>query len=125
MLDNLTLKELLKMKKIEAIIRPEVFAKVREGLAAAGIDGLSISEIAGCGRQEGRTGIFRGNAYSMEFSQKLKLEMVVDNAKVQPIIDVLLRDASTGEVGDGKIFIYPVEQAIRIRTKEIGLIAID
>ena len=61
----------------------------------------------------------------MEFSQKLKLEMVVDNAKVQAIIDVLLRDASTGEVGDGKIFIYPVEQAIRIRTKEIGLVAID
>ena len=113
------------MKKIEAIIRPEVFPKVREGLAAAGIDGLSISEIAGCGRQEGRTGVFRGNAYSMEFSQKLKLEMVVDNAKVQSIIDVLLRDASTGQVGDGKIFIYPVEQAIRIRTKEIGLVAID
>lgn len=113
------------MKKIEAIIRPEVFPKVREGLAAAGIDGLSISEIAGCGRQEGRTGVFRGNKYSMEFSQKLKLEMVVDNAKVQSIIDVLLRDASTGEVGDGKIFIYPVEQAIRIRTKEIGSVAID
>ena len=113
------------MKKIEAIIRPEVFAKVREGLALEGIDGLSITEIAGAGRQEGRIGLFRGNSYSMEFSQKLKLEMVVDNAKVQPIIDVILREASTGEVGDGKIFIYPVEQAIRIRTKEIGSIAID
>ena len=113
------------MKKIEAIIRPEVFAKVREGLALEGIDGLSITEIAGAGRQEGRIGSFRGNSYSMEFSQKLKLEMVVDNAKVQPIIDVLLREASTGEVGDGKIFIYPVEQAIRIRTKELGSIAID
>lgn len=113
------------MKKIEAVIRPEVFAKVREGLALEGIDGLSISEIAGAGRQEGRIGLFRGNSYSMEFTQKLKLEMVVDNAKVQAIIDVLLRDASTGEVGDGKIFIYPVEQAIRIRTKELGSIAID
>ncbi|MEK4230889.1 P-II family nitrogen regulator [Solibacillus sp. FSL H8-0538] len=113
------------MKKIEAIIRPEVFAKVREGLAQEGLDGLSISEIAGCGRQEGRTGLFRGNSYSMEFSQKLKLEMVVDNSKVQAILDVLLRDASTGEVGDGKIFIYPVEQAIRIRTKELGSVAID
>lgn len=113
------------MKKIEAIIRPEVFPKVREGLAHEGIDGLSISEIAGAGRQEGRIGLFRGNSYSMEFSQKLKLEMVVDNAKVQAIIDILLRDASTGEVGDGKIFIYPVEQAIRIRTKELGSIAID
>ena len=113
------------MKKIEAIIRPEVFAKVREGLALEGIDGLSISEIAGAGRQEGRIGLVRGNSFSMEFSQKLKLEMVVDNAKVQAIIDVLLREASTGEVGDGKIFIYPVEQAIRIRTKELGSIAID
>lgn len=113
------------MKKIEAIIRPEVFAKVREGLALEGIDGLSISEIAGAGRQEGRIGLFRGNSYSMEFSQKLKLEMIVDNAKVQAIIDVLLREASTGEVGDGKIFIYPVEQAIRIRTKELGSIAIN
>lgn len=113
------------MKKIEAIIRPEVFARVREGLALEGIDGLSISEIAGVGRQEGKIGLFRGNSFSMEFSQKLKLEMVVDNAKVQAIIDVLLREASTGEVGDGKIFIYPVEQAIRIRTKELGSIAID
>lgn len=113
------------MKKIEAIIRPEVFPQVREGLALEGIDGLSISEIAGVGRQEGKIGLFRGNSFSMEFSQKLKLEMVVDNAKVQPIIDVLLREASTGEVGDGKIFIYPVEQAIRIRTKELGSIAID
>ena len=113
------------MKKIEAIIRPEVFARVREGLALEGIDGLSISEIAGAGRQEGKIGLFRGNSFSMEFSQKLKLEMVVDNSKVQAIIDVILRDASTGEVGDGKIFIYPVEQAIRIRTKEIGSVAID
>ncbi|MER1987849.1 MAG: P-II family nitrogen regulator [Solibacillus sp.] len=113
------------MKKIEAIIRPEVFSKVREGLAAEGIDGLSISEVAGAGRQEGRIGLFRGNSYSMEFTQKLKLEMVVDNSKVQPIIDVLLRDASTGNVGDGKIFIYPIEQAIRIRTKELGSVAID
>lgn len=113
------------MKKIEAIIRPEVFAKVREGLAEAGIDGLSISEIAGCGRQEGRLGVFRGNKYSMEFSPKLKLETVVDDAKVDSIIEVILRDASTGEVGDGKIFIYPVEQAIRIRTKEYGTVAVD
>ncbi|MEE1130804.1 MAG: P-II family nitrogen regulator [Caryophanon sp.] len=113
------------MKKIEAIIRPEVFAKVREGLAIAGIGGLSVTEIAGCGRQRGRTGIFRGNTYEMDFLSKLKLEMVVENAQVQPIIDVLLRDASTGDVGDGKIFIYPIEQAIRIRTKEVGTVAVE
>lgn len=113
------------MKKIEAIIRPEVFADLREALEAEGFDGLTISEVAGAGRQEGRTALFRGNSYEMEFSQKLKLEMIVDNTKVQPIVDVILANASTGEVGDGKIFIYPVEQAIRIRTKEVGSVAID
>lgn len=113
------------MKKIEAIIRPEVFGLVRDGLAKEGISGLSISEIAGCGRQLGRTGLFRGNTYEIEFLPKLKLEMVVDDEKVEAIIDVLLRDAATGNVGDGKIFIYPVEQAIRIRTKEVGSIAVE
>lgn len=113
------------MKKIEAIIRPEVFGLVRDGLAKEGFSGLSISEIAGCGRQLGRTGLFRGNAYEIEFLSKLKLEMVVDDEKVEAIVEVLLRDAATGKVGDGKIFIYPVEQAIRIRTKEIGSIAVE
>ena len=113
------------MKKIEAIIRPEVFGLVRDGLAKKGISGLSISEIAGCGRQLGRTGLFRGNAYEIEFLPKLKLEMVVDDDKVEAIVEVLLRDAATGKVGDGKIFIYPVEQAIRIRTKETGSIAVE
>lgn len=113
------------MKKIEAIIRPEVFGVVRDGLAKVGIAGLSISEIAGCGRQLGHTGLFRGNAYEIEFSPKLKLEMIVDDDRVEAIVEVLLRDAATGKVGDGKIFIYPVEQAIRIRTKEVGSIAVD
>ncbi|MEC1180163.1 P-II family nitrogen regulator [Metasolibacillus meyeri] len=113
------------MKKIEAIIRPEVFVAVREGLAEEGIDGLSIYEIAGCGRQEGRTALFRGSSYTMEFSPKLKLEMVIEDDKVQAIIDVILKEASTGEVGDGKIFIFPVEQAIRIRTQEVGSVAIN
>ncbi len=113
------------MKKIEAIIRPEVFGVVRDGLAKVGIAGLSISEIAGCGRQLGHTGLFRGNAYEIEFLLKLKLEMIIDDEKVDSIVEVLLRDAATGKVGDGKIFIYPVEQAIRIRTKEVGSIAVD
>jgi len=113
------------VKKIEAIIRPEVFGVVRDGLAKVGIAGLSITEIAGCGRQLGHTGLFRGNAYEIEFLPKLKLEMIIDDEKVDSIVEVLLRDAATGKVGDGKIFIYPVEQAIRIRTKEVGSIAVD
>ncbi|RNF39234.1 P-II family nitrogen regulator [Planococcus salinus] len=112
------------MKKIETIIRPSVFAEVRQALALEGIDGLSVTEIAGIGKQEGRVGLFRGNAYKMEFSPKLKLEMVVEESKVESIIDAILEYASTGEVGDGKIFIYPVEEAIRIRTKERGTIAV-
>ncbi|ALS75142.1 transcriptional regulator [Planococcus rifietoensis] len=112
------------MKKIETIIRPSVFADVRQALALEGIDGLTVTEIAGIGKQEGRVGLFRGNAFRMEFSPKLKLEMVVSDEKVEDIIQALLDYASTGEVGDGKIFILPVEEAIRIRTKERGTVAI-
>lgn len=112
------------MKKIEAIIRPDVFPDVRRALALEGIDGLSVTEIAGCGRQEGRTGLFRGNVYEMEFSSKLKLEMVVEERLVEPVIEAILEYAATGEVGDGKIFIFPVDEAIRIRTKERGAVAV-
>jgi nitrogen regulatory protein P-II 1 len=114
----------MEMKKIEAIIRPDVFPDVRRALALEGIDGLSVTEIAGCGRQEGRTGLFRGNAYEMEFSAKLKLEMVVEESLVEPVIEAILEYAATGEVGDGKIFIFPVDEAIRIRTKERGAVAV-
>src|SRR5690606_35594078 len=123
MLEKLTSRR-RSMKKIETIIRPSVFGNVRQALALEGIDGLSVTEIAGIGKQEGRTGMFRGNAYKMEFSPKLKLEMVVEDSKVESIIEALLEYASTGEVGDGKIFILPVEEAIRIRTKERGIVAV-
>lgn len=112
------------MKKIETIIRPSVFGNVRQALALEGIDGLSVTEIAGIGKQEGRSGMFRGNPYKMEFSPKLKLEMVVEDSKVEAIIEALLEYAATGEVGDGKIFILPVEEAVRIRTKERGDVAV-
>lgn len=112
------------MKKIEAIIRPDVFPHIRQALALHGIDGFSVSEVAGIGKQEGHTGLFRGNKYEMEFHTKLKLEMVVDDGEVNALIDLILEYASTGQVGDGKIFIYPVEEAIRIRTKEKGAIAV-
>ncbi|XKH50790.1 P-II family nitrogen regulator [Chryseomicrobium palamuruense] len=112
------------MKKIEAIIRPDVFPQIRQALALHGIDGFSVSEVAGIGKQEGRTGLFRGNKYEMEFHTKLKLEMVVDDSEVQSLIELIVEHASTGKVGDGKIFIYPVEEAIRIRTKETGTVAV-
>lgn len=112
------------MKKIEAIVRPDVFPHIREALALHGIDGFSVSEVAGIGKQEGRTGLFRGNKYEMEFHTKLKIEMVVDDSEVAALTDLIVETASTGKVGDGKIFILPVEEAIRIRTKETGAIAV-
>lgn len=113
------------MKKIEAIIRPDVFSEVRQALALEGIDGLSVTEIAGCGRQEGRTGLFRGNTYEMEFHAKLKLEMVVEDSLVERLVEAILVHASTNAVGDGKIFVLPVDEAIRIRTKERGAVAVN
>ncbi|WP_313894467.1 P-II family nitrogen regulator [Psychrobacillus sp.] len=113
------------MKKIEAIIRPDVFSEVRQALALQGIDGLSVTEIAGCGRQEGRTGLFRGNEFEMEFYTKLKLEMVVEDSLVDDTVNAILTHASTNAVGDGKIFVLPVEEAIRIRSKERGAIAVN
>ncbi|WP_342528783.1 P-II family nitrogen regulator [Chryseomicrobium sp. FSL W7-1435] len=112
------------MKKIEAIVRPGVFPQIRQALAQHGIDGFSVSEVAGIGNQEGRTGLFRGNKYEMEFHTKLKLEMVVDDSEVAALTDLIVKYASTGKVGDGKIFVYPVEEAIRIRTKEKGAVAV-
>lgn len=112
------------MKKIEAIIRPDVFPHIRQALALHGVDGFSVSEVAGIGKQEGRTGLFRGNKYEMEFHTKLKLEMIVDDLEVENLVDLLLEYGSTGKVGDGKIFILPVDDVIRIRTKERGALAV-
>ena len=113
------------MKKIEAVIRPDVFSEVRQALALEGIDGLSVTEIAGCGRQEGRVGLFRGNTYEMEFYTKLKLEMVVEDHLVEKLVEAILDHASTNKIGDGKIFVLPVEEAVRIRTKERGAVAVN
>jgi len=93
------------MKKIETIIRPTVFESVRQALALEGIDGLTVTEIAGIGKQEGRIGMFRGHPYKMAFSVRLKLDMVVEYANVEAIIAAILEYAGTGEVGDVKTFI--------------------
>ncbi|WP_102027891.1 P-II family nitrogen regulator [Salirhabdus sp. Marseille-P4669] len=113
------------MKKIEAIIRPEKFPLLRKKLGDTGINGLTVTEAAGCGLQEGQTGVFRGNKYEINLFPKIKVEMVVTDDKVDPIITVIQAVCSNGNVGDGKIFIIPVENAIRIRTGESGLEAIS
>ncbi len=112
------------MKKIEAIIRPHLLESVKESLQAIGVQGMSISEIKGFGRQKGHTEIYRGSEYKIEFIPKLKLELVIDDDLVEQAIDGICQAARTGKFGDGKIFVFDVEDAIRIRTGEHGINAV-
>lgn len=108
------------MKKIEAIIRPFKLEEVKEALVEEGIRGLTISEVRGYGRQKGHTETYRGSEYRIEFVPKIKIEVVIEDSKVEKIVDAILKTAKTGQVGDGKIFIYNVEDLVRIRTGESG-----
>ncbi|QPC46041.1 P-II family nitrogen regulator [Mangrovibacillus cuniculi] len=112
------------MKKIEAIIRPEKFKVVRDALAQHGISGLTVSEVAGCGNQKSKKGFFRGTTFEIQLVPKIKIEMVVSADQVDSIVDIFLKEASTDTIGDGKIFISPVEEVIRIRSGERGQEAI-
>ena len=108
------------MKKIEAIIRPFKLDEVKEALIEEGIKGLTITEVRGYGRQKGHKETYRGSEYRIEFVPKIKIEVVVENDRLEKVIDAILRTAKTGQVGDGKIFIYDVQDVIRIRTEESG-----
>ncbi|MDD5422930.1 MAG: P-II family nitrogen regulator [Candidatus Omnitrophota bacterium] len=112
------------MKKIEAIIRPESLDPVRRALELFGCAGLMISEIEGHGKQKGVVQQWRGEKYKMELLPKIKIEIIVKNGEVDKIVNTIMEYARTGEVGDGKIFIYPVEDAVKIRTGEKGESAI-
>jgi nitrogen regulatory protein P-II 1 len=107
-----------KLKKVEAIIRPFKLDEVKIALVNAGIVGMTVSEVRGFGRQKGQTERYRGSEYTVEFLQKLKVEIVVENDQVDMVVDKIIAASRTGEIGDGKIFISPVEQIIRIRTGE-------
>jgi nitrogen regulatory protein PII len=108
------------MKKIEAIIRPFKLDDVREALVEEGVHGLTISEVRGYGRQKGHTETYRGSEYRIEFVPKIKIEVVIDDSKVDNVIEAISRTAKTGQVGDGKIFVYDIKDVIRIRTDESG-----
>ena len=108
------------LKKIEAIIRPFKLEEVKEALVEAGVRGLTISEVRGYGRQKGHTETYRGSEYRIEFVPKIKIEVVAESKKVDNIVDAILKSAKTGQVGDGKIFIYDITEVIRIRTDESG-----
>jgi len=106
------------MKKVEAIIRPFKLDAVKIALVNAGIVGMTVSEVRGFGRQKGQTERYRGSEYTVEFLQKLKLEIVVEDKQVDMVVDKIISASRTGEIGDGKIFISPVDSVIRIRTGE-------
>lgn len=112
------------MKKIEAIIRPFKLDEVKIALVNAGVVGMTVSEVRGFGRQKGQTERYRGSEYTVEFLQKLKLEIVIENDQVDMVVDKIIAAARTGEIGDGKIFVYPVDQIVRIRTGEKNLEAV-
>ena len=107
------------MRKVEAIIKPFKLEEVREALSGIGIAGLTVTEVKGFGRQKGHTELYRGAEYVVDFLPKVKVEVVVGDNMVDQVVESLCRAARTGKIGDGKIFVYPVEQVVRIRTGEV------
>jgi len=112
------------MKKIECIIRPEKLEEVKDALNQLGIKGMTVSQVMGCGLQKGKTEYYRGVAININLLPKIKLELIVKDSEVDRIVDTIIKAARSGNIGDGKIFIYNVEDAVRIRTGEKGESAI-
>lgn len=108
------------MKLIEVITRPHKLDDVKEALTAMGVTGMTVTEVRGFGRQHGHKEIYRGAEYTVDFVPKVKIEIVVDDARAKQVVEAALKAAQTGEVGDGKIFVMPVDDAMRIRTGETG-----
>ena len=108
------------MKKIEAIIKPFKLEDVKEALAEQGVEGMTVTEVKGFGRQKGHTEIYRGSEYTVDFLPKIKLEVVVSDARAAAAVDAIVKAAKTGKIGDGKVFVSAVENATRIRTEETG-----
>jgi nitrogen regulatory protein P-II 1 len=108
------------VKKIEAVIKPFKLEEVKEALTEIGIEGLTVSEVKGFGRQKGHTEIYRGSEYTVDFLPKVKIEVVLADTLVEKAVETIVKAAKTGKIGDGKIFVLPVEDAIRIRTEEKG-----
>ncbi|HEY5793046.1 MAG TPA: P-II family nitrogen regulator [Chthoniobacterales bacterium] len=108
------------MKKIEAIIKPFKLEEVKEAIADLGVEGMTVSEVKGFGRQKGHTEIYRGSEYTVDFLPKIKIEVVVTDELMEPVVTAIGKAAKTGKIGDGKIFVGPVDQAVRIRTGEEG-----
>src|SRR4030088_121724 len=112
------------MKKIEAIIKPFKLEEVKDALAVVGIEGMTVSEVKGFGRQKGHTEIYRGSEYTVDFLPKIKLEIVIDDERSNEAVAAIIKAAKTGKIGDGKVFVSKIDEAIRIRTEEKGKAAI-
>lgn len=112
------------MKKIEAIIRPHLLEAVKDALQTVGVQGMTICEVRGFGRQKGHTEVYRGSEYKVEFVPKVKIEVIVDDDVAESAVEAVIKSARTGKFGDGKIFVLPVEEAVRIRTGEQGINAV-
>ena len=112
------------MKKIEAIIKPFKLEEVKDALSEIGIEGMTVTEVKGFGRQKGHTEIYRGSEYTVDFLPKIKIELVVADGQTDAAVGAIVRSAKTGKIGDGKVFVNAVEQAVRIRTEEKGEAAV-
>ncbi len=108
------------MKKIEAIIKPFKLEDVKEALASLGVEGMTVTEVKGFGRQKGHTEIYRGSEYTVDFLPKIKIEVVLSDAQANGAVEAIIKAAKTGKIGDGKVFVSAIEDAIRIRTEERG-----
>ena len=113
------------MKLIKAIIKPFKLEEVKEALSELGIEGMTVTEVKGFGRQKGHTEIYRGSEYTVDFLPKVKIEVVVEDGRADAVVDAIVKSANTGKIGDGKVFVSPVEEAIRIRTGERGAEAVS
>jgi nitrogen regulatory protein P-II 1 len=112
------------VKKIEAIIKPFKLEEVKEALAEIGIEGMTVSEVKGFGRQKGHTEIYRGSEYTVDFLPKIKIEIVISDAQMEAAVAAIVKSAKTGKIGDGKVFVSRIEEAVRIRTDEKGEAAV-
>lgn len=112
------------MKKIEAIVKPFKLEEVKDALSGVGVTGMTVVEVKGFGRQKGHTEIYRGSEYTTDFLPKLKIEIVVEDSETGAVVDAIIKAAKTGKIGDGKVFVSPIDEAIRIRTEEKGASAI-
>jgi nitrogen regulatory protein P-II 1 len=112
------------MKKIEAIVKPFKLDEIKDALSEVGVEGMTVTEVKGFGRQKGHTEIYRGSEYTVDFLPKVKIELVIADAQIEQAVAAIVKSARTGKIGDGKVFVFDVSEAIRIRTAEKGELAL-